>query len=126
MDKLRTIIVPTNKTAMEDLNYGIEYDKVKRDDYLIWHLSEKEFSLLWDSEIFDCINRNCKTLIDDSEDECIEYEKLLIVKEIIMQYKKPLRRTLFRRHQQPSIELEKLSELVDKAILYETCVDFAF
>lgn len=52
MDKLRTIIIPTSITATEELNYGIEYDKVNRNDYLLWHFSEKEFSMLWDSGIF--------------------------------------------------------------------------
>lgn len=114
MEKLRTIIVPTSKNAMEELNYGIEYDKVNRNDYLLWHLSEKEFSLLWDCGIFDSINSKCDTLIDDYEDECIEYEKLLIVKKTIIQYKKPF------------TELQKFGELVDIALMYATCIDFAF
>lgn len=99
---------------MEELNYGIEYDKVNSNNYRIWHLTETEFMNLYECGIFEDINKECEVFIDDFEIEWIEFNSL---------YKT---QNIFDKHNSKVNEIVKLKEFISLATTKKTGIEFAF
>ena len=69
----RYITVPKDKEAL----IALDYDTAKPEQLIEWKLTQDEFMELWNLKVFDKINSDCDTIIDDYEDESItEYEYL--------------------------------------------------
>ncbi len=69
----RYITVPKDKNAVE----ALDYDTATDEQLIEWKLTHDEFMELWNLQVFDKINSDCDTIIDDYENESItEKERL--------------------------------------------------
>lgn len=76
MIKQRFIVVPLTDSAVEKLNYGVDYDNVEKLDFDVWRVSDEEFTEMWKVGIFQMLNEACNTIIDDYENERIELSNI--------------------------------------------------
>lgn len=114
IDRKREIIVPKNKKACEDLDFGNETI-----DIITLSLSRHDFKILFFSGILEKISLKTNKLIDDYEQEKIEKPKLELLLSIINN----------KRHwYQFSLNkiLNKISLMVEYAIKYNTAIYFYF
>ncbi len=84
MEKIRVVIVPLNQRACELLEFGVNYTDKLESDFAIWKISEKEYEDLYRTTIFQKINNSCNILIDDYENERLEYDLTDIALEEIL------------------------------------------
>ncbi|MBR3025451.1 MAG: hypothetical protein IKH71_13505 [Oscillospiraceae bacterium] len=112
MEKRRYISVPDNKKAMEAYDSGTE----NTEDLISWILTESEFNSLWNSGVFDLLNKRCALLIDDFESELIDAEKLITAWNVVNELKE----------RSDNKELEHLYALILEAINRETVIAFDF
>ncbi|MEP0924818.1 hypothetical protein [Leptolyngbya sp. ST-U4] len=67
LSRRRTICVPLDCVAMQDL----DFDCASETQILELKLTHLEFKKLWDIGVFAAINDSCSSLIDDFEDDSI-------------------------------------------------------
>lgn len=105
---MKSIIVPLDVDAMQRL----EYDDCKHGDLIEMLLNEDEYKKLWSTGVFDVINNELDTNIDDYEDDSIiGVNALYLVQGIILARKDII---------SDSEVLDKLLSQVNLAIKMET------
>lgn len=112
MERKRYIKVPKNERSMNDYDYGVQNNE--QTEILI--LDDNQYMTLNKIGIFNEINKKCDIIIDDYEEEVLEFKKipvaLDIVDEFILHYKND--------------ELVKLKEMLNLASMYKTFIAFDF
>jgi hypothetical protein len=116
--KRRWICVPKNQEAMDKNNYyGFTQEDIENGElFYFLELNEDEFCELWNNEVFDIINSECNSIIDDFEDEIIPYEQLQVAYDAVSELNKKLK----------SESIFKLLKMFKLAIEHETEIDFSF
>ena len=112
MERKRYIRVPKNAEAMKDYDYGVQNNEQTE----IFILDDNKYITLNKMGIFDEINKRCDIIIDDYEEEILEYKKipaaLDIVDKFIVHYKNE--------------DLVKLKGMLSLANMYKTFIAFDF
>jgi hypothetical protein len=111
-EKIRMITVPLTVQGIRDMEFdsdhSIHVQEIK--------LSEHQFYRLYQTGVFDVLNRLCNVIIDDFESEVIPYKNLLHAKKEI--------ENVFGNNEMDEVFL--LLQLIDLAILKQTGIYFYF
>lgn len=106
------ITVPLNDQGMKDMEFdsdhSIHVQEIK--------LNEQQFYKLYQTGVFDVLNRLCNVIIDDFESEVIPFENLLHAQKEI--------KNVFGNNEMEEFFL--LLQLIDLAILKQTGIYFYF
>ncbi|UKS29659.1 hypothetical protein LOZ80_12285 [Paenibacillus sp. HWE-109] len=79
MKKIRIISVPFNDQGMKDMENDLDNSEYVQE----FKINEKQFYTLFESGIFNVLNRECDVLIDDFETELIDFESLLKANKVL-------------------------------------------
>jgi hypothetical protein len=112
MEKIRIITVPLNDQGMNDMENELEGSHYVEE----FKLNEQQFYTLYETDVFNVLNRECDALIDDFESEFIDSDSLLNAKEEI--------NNLFKNSS--CYELKVLLKLITLAIEKKTGIYFHF
>ena len=114
------IILPLDDEA-EKLVRSYQFDSNSMIEAIILDEKNGIFSKIWYSGLFQKINSEIDTLIDEYEEEIIEYEKLNSVIKILRKYK-----SLNNRLDDFDMFIDDLIRLVEKAIQLKRPICFVF
>lgn len=112
MERERFIRVPKDAKAMEDYDCGVQ----KNDQIEEMILTEQQYKILNDMELFDKINDKCDVIIDDFEEEVIELDKIPLALEVVVQLSK----------NNSSAELLEVKKMFELALNFKTIIGFDF
>ena len=114
MERTRLIKIPKNIKAMNDYNFGIQ----NTDDIEEYQLTKEQYNYFNNMNLFNEINLKCEIIIDDYEEEMLEYQKIPIALDIVDTY--------LIKNKNKNLNLLMFKKILSKAFAYKTCVGFEF